>query len=113
MIAGSIPKKGRDALPGLVGVTPPRGVMTWDPVSVCQYVCDIVRKPFIRADVIQTYIYNVGLLSADNLVVPLPDLCGDWLTNTTEHPQVLHLVLNVVVTRTLEQSQSCRRNVEL
>ena len=28
MIAGSIPKKGREAEPGLVGVTPPSGVMT-------------------------------------------------------------------------------------
>ena len=36
MIAGSIPKKGREAEPGLVGVTPARGVMTLDPVSVCQ-----------------------------------------------------------------------------
>ena len=38
MIAGSMPKKGNEALPGFVGVTPPKGVITWDPVSVCQYV---------------------------------------------------------------------------
>jgi len=38
MIAGSMPKNGREALPGLVGVTPARGVMTLEPVSVCQYV---------------------------------------------------------------------------
>ena len=38
MMAGSIPKNGREALPGFVGVTPARGVMTLDPVSVCQYV---------------------------------------------------------------------------
>jgi len=38
IIAGSIPKKGKDALPGLVGVTPANGVMTLEPVSVCQYV---------------------------------------------------------------------------
>ena len=36
MIAGSIPKKGNEALPGFVGVIPPRGVMTLEPVSVCQ-----------------------------------------------------------------------------
>jgi hypothetical protein len=36
MMAGSMPKNGRDALPGLVGVTPPMGVMTCEPVSVCQ-----------------------------------------------------------------------------
>jgi len=38
MIAGSIPKNGNEALPGFVGVIPPRGVMMWEPVSVCQYV---------------------------------------------------------------------------
>lgn len=38
MIAGSMPKNGSEALPGLVGVTPARGVMTLEPVSVCQYV---------------------------------------------------------------------------
>ena len=38
MIAGSMPKKGNEADPGFVGVTPPRGEMTWEPVSVCQYV---------------------------------------------------------------------------
>jgi len=37
-MAGSIPKKGNDALPGFVGVTPPSGVITCEPVSVCQYV---------------------------------------------------------------------------
>jgi hypothetical protein len=36
MMAGSMPKKGSDALPGLVGVTPPSGVTTLEPVSVCQ-----------------------------------------------------------------------------
>ena len=34
-----MPKKGSEADPGFVGVTPPRGEMTWEPVSVCQYVC--------------------------------------------------------------------------
>ena len=37
-----MPKKGKDALPGLVGVTPPSGVITWDPVSVCQYVYPVI-----------------------------------------------------------------------
>jgi len=36
MMAGSIPKNGSEADPGLVGVTPARGVMTLEPVSVCQ-----------------------------------------------------------------------------
>ena len=46
MIAGSIPKNGREALPGLVGVTPARGVMTLEPVSVCQYVYGLVSYVF-------------------------------------------------------------------
>jgi hypothetical protein len=44
MMAGSIPKKGREALPGFVGVTPPKGVIMCEPVSVCQYVYK-ERKP--------------------------------------------------------------------
>lgn len=36
MIAGSMPKKGSDALPGFVGVTLAMGEMTCEPVSVCQ-----------------------------------------------------------------------------
>ena len=35
-IAGSTPKNGKEALPGLVGVPKASGVMTCDPVSVCQ-----------------------------------------------------------------------------
>lgn len=33
-----MPKNGRVAEPAFVGVTAARGVITWDPVSVCQYV---------------------------------------------------------------------------
>jgi hypothetical protein len=36
MMAHSIPKNGRDADPGFVGVIPPMGEITWEPVSVCQ-----------------------------------------------------------------------------
>jgi hypothetical protein len=35
-IAGSMPKNGKEALPGFVGVPYARGVITWEPVSVCQ-----------------------------------------------------------------------------
>ena len=34
-IAGSIPKKGTVADPGLVSIAPGNGVTTMDPVSVC------------------------------------------------------------------------------
>lgn len=43
-IAASIPKNGKHAAPGFVGVTPARGVMTWEPVSVCQYVLPQVSQ---------------------------------------------------------------------
>lgn len=36
IMAGSMPKKGSDADPGLVGVIPAKGLMTLEPVSVCQ-----------------------------------------------------------------------------
>jgi hypothetical protein len=38
MMAGSMPKKGSEQDPGLVGVTPASGVRMLHPVSVCQYV---------------------------------------------------------------------------
>jgi len=44
IMAGSMPKNGREAEPGFVGVTPASGVMTLDPVSVCQYVCSKAVK---------------------------------------------------------------------
>lgn len=49
----------------------------------------------------KTYVTNVSLLLANLLKVPLPDFRGDGLTNGTENTQVLHLVLNVLVTGTL------------
>src|SRR6266568_500710 len=43
--AGSIPKKGKVALPGLVGIAPGRGVIRIDPVSVCHQVSTIGQRP--------------------------------------------------------------------
>ena len=40
-MTGKTPKNGKHALPGLVGVHPGKGVITWPPVSVCQYVSAI------------------------------------------------------------------------
>jgi len=37
-MAGSIPKKGTVAEPGLVSMAPGKGVTTIEPVSVCQKV---------------------------------------------------------------------------
>jgi len=60
-----------------------------------------------------TYVDNVSLLLSNNLEVPLPHFCSDRLTNTAQNSQVLHLVLDKVVTSTLQKSQSGRSNVEL
>ena len=60
-----------------------------------------------------TYVDDVSLLLSDNLEVPLPHLCSNWLTDTAQDSQVLHLVLDKVVASTLQKSQSGRSNVEL
>jgi len=56
---------------------------------------------------------NVSLLLANLLEVPLPDFRSNGLTDRAKDTQVLHLVLDVLVTSTLEQAQSGGSNVEL
>lgn len=60
-----------------------------------------------------TYVDDVCLVLSNDLVVPLPDLGCDWLTNRAQYTESLHLVLHVVVTCALQESQSGRCNVEL
>lgn len=60
-----------------------------------------------------TYVDDVSGLLADDLMVPLPDFCGDGLAYGAEHTEVLHLVLHVIITCPLEQSQRGGSNVEL
>lgn len=55
----------------------------------------------------------MGFLLANLLKVPLPDLRGNGLTNGTQNTQVSHLVVDVLVTGTLEQTQGGGGNVEL
>src|SRR5580765_8259023 len=43
--AGSTPKKGSVALPGLVGIAPGNGVIMIAPVSVCHQVSTIGQRP--------------------------------------------------------------------
>src|ERR1044071_1711044 len=43
--AGSIPKNGRVALPGFVGIAPGRGVIMIAPVSVCHQVSTTGQRP--------------------------------------------------------------------
>jgi len=61
----------------------------------------------------ETYVDDVCVLLADDLVVPLPDLSGDGLTDRAEDSKVLHLVLHVLVASALEKSQRSRSDVEL
>lgn len=53
------------------------------------------------------------VLLANDLVVPLPDLSSDGLTDRAEDSEVLHLVLDMLVASALEESQRGRGNVEL
>jgi hypothetical protein len=55
----------------------------------------------------------VCVLLADDLVVPFPDLGGDGLTDGAKDSEMLHLVLDVLVTSTLQESERCRSHVEL
>src|SRR5207248_10350314 len=43
--AGSTPKNGSVALPGLVGIAPGSGVIMIEPVSVCHHVSTIGQRP--------------------------------------------------------------------
>src|SRR5215471_14387232 len=43
--AGSTPKNGSVALPGLVGTAPARGVIRIEPVSVCHHVSTMGQRP--------------------------------------------------------------------
>lgn len=51
-----------------------------------------------------TYVDNVSFLLSDNLEVPLPHLSSDGLTDTAQNSEMLHLVLDVVVTSALQES---------
>lgn len=55
----------------------------------------------------------MSLLLTNNLVVPLPDLSGDGFTDGAENSEALHLATNVLITSTLQQTQSSGSNVEL
>lgn len=57
---------------------------------------------------------DVGLATANELVIPLPHVLGDRLTDGAKHAQGVQLVvLDVLLTGTLQQPQCGRCNVEL
>jgi hypothetical protein len=55
----------------------------------------------------------VCVLLADDLVVPFPDFGGDRLTDRAKDSEMFHLVLDVLVTSALQESERCRSDVEL
>jgi hypothetical protein len=55
----------------------------------------------------------VANLLSDLLVVPLPDIGSDGLSDGSENTEGLHLLVDVVVTGTLQQTESGGSNVEL
>lgn len=55
----------------------------------------------------------MSLLLTNNLVVPLPDLGGDGFTDGAENSEALHIATNVLITSTLQQTQSSGGDVEL
>ena len=60
-----------------------------------------------------TYVENLRVLLSDHLEIPLPHLSGNGLSNATKCTEVLHLVANVLIASTLEQTQGGGGHVEL
>ena len=62
--AGSTPKKGRVADPGFRGVAPGRGVIRWEPVSVCHQVSTMGHLLSPTTCTAQTQVITLGIASA-------------------------------------------------
>ena len=60
-----------------------------------------------------TYVANVRFFLSNLLKVPLPHLGSNGFTDRAQNTQMLHLVVDEVVTRALQQTQSSWGNVEL
>jgi len=112
-IAGSIPKKGTVAEPGLVSIAPGKGVTTIDPVSVClSKAISYVLKGM--CDDLPEGIDNRTLLLPGIFVVPVPRLGVDGLTNTTQDAQAAKVIaINVVRSKAAKESNSSGCGVEL
>jgi hypothetical protein len=112
--AASMPKNGRQADPGFVGVTPARGVRAWEPVSVWKYVCLLVSAflLFIGCKKNDTYVNNMRLLPADDVVVPLPHLGCNWFADGAKHTKRVHW-LHPLIPSPLQQTKSSWCNVEV
>ena len=74
--AGSTPKKGKVAEPGFRGVAPGRGVIRWDPVSVCHQVSTIghllsptTYRPLLQSDLQTQVVILQCLVNSTRLAI--------------------------------------------
>jgi len=50
---------------------------------------------------------------SNNFKVPFPYFCGDWLADGSQDSEMFHLMFDVLVAGSLQQSQGSWRNIEL
>lgn len=55
-----------------------------------------------KRDISQTYVNDMSFLLSNNLKVPFPDLGSDWLSDGSQDSEMLHLMLDVLITRSLK-----------
>jgi hypothetical protein len=65
-------------------------------------VCLLFVSSFLSNFPVSTYINNVSFSLSNNFEVPLPDFRSDWLSDGSQDSEMLHLVLDVLVTSSLE-----------
>ena len=115
-MAGSIPKKGTVAEPGLVSIAPGKGVTTIDPVSVCLLDKKGYQNQYrsMKTGNVPERIDYRALLPTYMLIVPVPRLGIDRLADTAEHPQTTQIMsFDMLRPKTAQKTDSSRRRVEL
>lgn len=73
----------------------------------------LAELPLLQHLLNATYVHNMGLLLADDLVVPLPDLGSNRLANRAKDTQAAHVTLDEIVTGALQQTQGGGSDVKL
>jgi hypothetical protein len=116
-MAGSIPKKGTVAEPGLVSIAPGNGVTMMDPVSVC-LLLEITLSVGVMicwGDKCTPVSIDDGTLATtDDGIVPVPSLGVDGLADGAEDPDCAEVVtINMVSAETTKESDGGGSRVEL
>src|SRR5208283_6049911 len=81
--AGSMPKKGRVAEPGLVGTAPGMGEIMMAPVSVCHQVSTIGQR--LRPIFSRYHIHASGLMGSPTVPRRRSELRSNLSTNSLPH----------------------------